>query len=120
VENTPPSVRLSEDGDWGSGPTGVTWETTATVGEPLALPVWMTDDGVGSRHRLSATWSHFRGPGEVRFAETSPAVADGRANTSVSFDTPGEHTLYMMASDGSRQGFQCCWTNGYVKVGVTR
>jgi hypothetical protein len=26
----------------------------------------------------------------------------------------------MMASDGSRQGFQCCWTNGYVKVGVTR
>ncbi|HIE91845.1 MAG TPA: hypothetical protein EYQ83_02840 [Acidobacteria bacterium] len=120
VENTPPSVRLSEEGDWGSGPTGVTWETTATVGEPLALHVWMTDDGVGSRHRLSATWSSFRGPGEVRFAETSPEVADGRASTSVSFDTPGEHTLYMMASDGSRQGFQCCWTNGYVQVDVTR
>ena len=119
VENTPPRVRLREGGDEGSGPTGVTWETTATVGEPLALDVWMTDDGVGSRHRLSATWSHYRGPGGVRFTETSPEVEDGHASTSAAFDAPGEHTLRMMASDGSRQGFQCCWTNGYVKVSVT-
>jgi hypothetical protein len=119
VANTPPRVRLSEDGEEGSGPTGVTLATTARVGEPLALNVWMTDDGVGTRHRLSATWSHFRGPGRVSFTETSPAVEDGHANTSVTFDTSGEFTLHVLASDGSRPGFQCCWTNGYVKVRVT-
>ena len=119
VENTPPRVRLSEDGAEGSGPIGVTLQTTARVGEPLALNVWMTDDGVGSRHRLSGTWSHFRGPGGVRFEETNPEVEDGHASTAVIFDAPGEYTLYLLVSDGSRQGFQCCWTNGYVKVRVT-
>ena len=120
VENTPPSVRLSEDGEAGSGPTGVTLETTVKVGEPLALNAWMVDDGVGARHKLSATWSHFRGPGMgVRFTETNPAVDDGHASTSVTFDTSGEFTLHVLASDGSRMGFQCCWTNGYVKVKVT-
>ena len=118
VENTPPRVRLSEGGEEGSGPTGVTLETVAKVGEPLALNVWMTDDGVGSRHRLSATWRHFRGAGGVHFEETNPEVAEGHAGTSVTFDAPGDYSLYMMASDGSRQGFQCCWTNGYVKVKV--
>lgn len=118
VANTPPRVRLSEDGEEGSGPTGVTLETIARVGEPLALNVWMTDDGVGSRYQLSATWSHFRGPEDVRFKETSPVVEDGLASTSVTFDVPGEFILYLLASDGSRPGFQCCWTNGYVKVRV--
>lgn len=120
LENTPPRVRLRQDGPEGHGPTGVTEATTATVGEPLGLDVWMTDDGVGSRHSLSATWSHFRGPGDVRFTETNPEVVDGNASTSVTFNAPGEYTLRMMASDGSRQGFQCCWTNGYMQVSVSR
>ena len=119
VSNTPPRVRLREDGEEGRGPTGVTLATTAKVGEPLALDVWMTDDGVGARHRLSATWSHFRGLGGVSFTETSPAVEEGHASTSVTFDTSGEFTLHVLASDGSRPGFQCCWTNGYLKVSVT-
>ena len=78
----------------------------------------MTDDGVGSRHRLSVTWSLFRGPGGVTFEETSPEVEDGYAATSVTFDAAGEHILYLMASDGSGTSRQCCWTNGYVKVDV--
>jgi len=122
VANTPPRIRLSEDGEEGHGPTGVTLETTAKVGEPLALNVWMTDDAVGHtrlQQQLSATWSHFRGLGGVEFAETKPAVEDGLANTSVTFDTSGEFMLHVLASDGSRMGFQCCWTNGYVKVTVT-
>jgi len=116
--NTPPRIRLSETGAEGQGPTGVTLETTATVGEPMALTVWMMDDGVGSRPRLSATWSLMRGPGGATFEETRPEVEEGYAATSVTFDTPGEHTLYLMASDGSGTGFQCCWTNGYVTVDV--
>jgi len=119
VENAPPRIRLSEDGEEGSGPTGVTLETTARVGEPLNLNVWITDDGVGRRHRLSATWNHHRGRGSVLFDDTNPEVEDGYAGTFATFDTPREYTLYVLVSDGSSQGFQCCWTNGYVKVRVT-
>jgi hypothetical protein len=37
------------------------------------------------------------------------------------FDTPGEYTLRVQANDESGEGgagFQCCWTNTYVKVTV--
>jgi len=117
-ENTPPRIRLSEDGAEGQGPFGVTLETTTTVGEPLPLEVWMRDDGVGRRQGLSVTWSLFRGPGQATFEETSPEVEEEHAATAVTFDAAGEYTLYAMVSDGSGTGFQCCWTNGYVTVNV--
>jgi hypothetical protein len=37
------------------------------------------------------------------------------------FDTPGDYTLRVQANDESGEGgagFQCCWTNTYVKVTV--
>ena len=45
-------------------------------------------------------------------------VADGRASTTVTFDEAGDYVLYVVATDGSRQSNQCCWTNGYVRVRV--
>ena len=39
----------------------------------------------------------------------------------VTFDQPGEYLLRVQANDESGEGgagFQCCWTNTYVKVTV--
>jgi hypothetical protein len=79
------------------------------------------------------TWSKFRGPGKVNFANSKPAVekADGKwktpqafsakAMTTATFSEPGEYVLHVVANDWSGDGgggFQCCWTNAQVKVSV--
>jgi hypothetical protein len=79
------------------------------------------DDGLGSGRdepELAVRWRKFRGPGSVTFSDESPSVVDGRGTTSATFDTPGDYVLYVVATDGSRQSNQCCWTNGYVRVRV--
>ena len=119
--NTPPVLRLDPEGAGAEGPRGKVWERTATAGAPLALDVRVTDDGLGSGRdepELAVRWRKFRGPGTVTFGEESPAVADGRASTTATFDEPGDYVLYVVATDGSRQSNQCCWTNGYVRVRV--
>ncbi len=126
--NTPPRLRLDRDGAISQGPGGATIERRAAVSVPLTLDAWVTDDGLPSpaqqavvsplRARLSVTWTHYRGAGQVRIAKASPPLADGRATTSVTFDQPGEYVLRAAASDGSSFSSQCCWTNGYVRVTV--
>ena len=119
--NTPPVLRLDPDAAGAKGPRGKVWERTATVGAPLALGVQVTDDGLGSGRdepELAVRWRKFRGPGTVTFGEESPVVADGRASTTVTFDEAGDYVLYVVATDGSRQSNQCCWTNGYARVRV--
>ena len=135
--NTPPVLRLAAGGARGQGPAGLTRaaaiETTAASDTPLAL--WITDDGLpgdldplvirslqsGQRVRrgrsLSVTWTKYRGPGEVRFADPSPAIEDGAAHTTARFTTPGAYVLRVLASDGSGLN-GCCWTNGYVHANV--
>ena len=120
--NTPPVLRLDPEAAEAEGPRGMVWERTATVGAPLALDVRVADDGLGSGRdepELAVRWRKFRGPGPVTFGEEGPAVADGGASTTAIFDEPGDYVLYVVATDGSRQGNQCCWTNGYVRVRVT-
>ena len=117
--NTPPVLRFNPGDEGAMGPAGTVSERTATVGTPLDLDVWVTDDGLGSGQdepELTVTWSKFRGPGAVTFGDESPAVEDGRASTAATFADPGDYVLYVMASDGSRRSNQCCWTNGYVRV----
>jgi esterase len=49
------------------------------------------------------------------------AVFSGPATTSATFSEPGEYVLHVVANDRSGdggRGFQCCWTNGEVKVSV--
>ena len=135
--NTPPVLRFQADGAHGQGPAGLTREaaieTTAASDTPLAL--WITDDGLpgdldpllirslqsGQRvrrgRRLSVTWTKYRGPGDVRFSDPSPAIEGGAAPTTARFAVPGAYVLRVLASDGS--GFNgCCWTNGYVQANV--
>lgn len=123
--NTPPSVRFQPDGEAGVGPPGTHAARTAVVGQPLALDVWVTDDGLGSAfgdQRLPLTWIKYRGAGPVTIADAEPQVENDKAGTTATFHEPGDYTLHLRASDGSNPPgappFQCCWTNGYVHVTV--
>ena len=119
--NTPPVLRFDPDDEGAMGPAGTVSDRIATVGAPLALDVWVTDDGLGSGRdepELTVTWRKFRGPGAVTFDDENPTVGSGRASTTASFADPGDYVLHVMASDGSRRSNQCCWTNGYIRVRV--
>ena len=110
------------------------------MGVPLPITVWVADDNVYSPGRLpprtpiTVTWTMLRGPADVVFSNAKPAVEKtegklpagtkvaGKATTSVTFVEPGQYTLYVVINDasgvGGGGGFQCCWTNGHVKVDV--
>ena len=60
---------------------------------------------------------------EVEKSDRKDTVAgfSGKATTTATFSEPGEYELYVVANDYSGEGgagFQCCWTNGLVKVSV--
>jgi len=142
VGNTPPILRFAESGPRVQGPRGLSVERTAKVGNPLDLTVWVSDDGKlttnsGARPRdlgppVTVTWSKYRGSGAVTFANDKPRVEkaeggepnlpfSGKAATTVTFVQSGEYVLHVTANDYSGVGgggFQCCWTNGQVKVTV--
>jgi hypothetical protein len=73
---------------------------------------------------LSITWSLYRGPGSVKFDSAKPAIdkaGAGKATATATFSTPGDYVLRVQANDQSGEGgggFQCCWSNAYVAVGV--
>jgi hypothetical protein len=132
VGNTPPVVRFQAGGAVYTGPPrGIAQSLNGKVGQPLALTVWVTDDGKippESRPRqgppASIVWSKFRGPGSITFENARPRVAmeDGKASTTATFSDTGEYILRLQANDASGEGgggFQCCWTNVHVKVNVT-
>jgi hypothetical protein len=142
VGNTPPVLSFGNPGPTVQGPQGLSVERTATVGYPLTLNVWVSDDAKlttnsGARPRnlgppVTVKWTKYRGPGAVTFAKDRPEVekADGgnpnipfsgKAATTAAFSQPGEYVLQVTVNDYSGEGgsgFQCCWTNGQVKVSV--
>ncbi len=134
--NTPPVLAFSEDGPEGVGPGGVTSESESVgVGVPLALAVWAKDDGraSGSVARtgsagvpVTLTWFKHSGPGAVFFSEaTAKVLAEGGKMTlTATFAEPGAYVLRVRANDASGVAgaghAQCCWTNGFVKVQITR
>jgi hypothetical protein len=143
IKNTPPFLSFQpfdEAGPTIQGPRPLVVSRTATVGVPLPLTVFVADDNVYSPGRnapknpITVTWTYLRGPAEVAFSPDKPpvektegkipkgAVVAGKASTSATFAEPGEYTLYVAINDasgvGGGGGFQCCWTNGHVKVDV--
>ncbi len=138
--NMPPFVGFSATGPFVQGPRGQSMSLTTTVAKPVELPLWVADDASvipgASRPRTPAvtlTWSKFRGPGPVTFANEKPAVENadfkapesttfsGKASTTATFSEPGEYILRVVANDWSGdggRGFQCCWSNAQVKVSV--
>ena len=116
---------------------------TAKVGVPLPLTAFVADDVVYGPGRLAPanpitlTWTTLRGPAEVKFSAEKPkvekmevkkmpklAVFAGKGTTEATFREPGDYILYLTVNDasgvGGGNGFQCCWTNGHVKVSVTK
>jgi hypothetical protein len=139
VGNTPPVLSFAEHGPTAQGPQGMTVERTARVGVPLPLNLWVSDDAKfttssGARPKnlglpVTLKWSKYRGAGTVTFTNEKPEMQGkttatgfaGTATASATFSEPGEYVLHVTANDYSGEGgagFQCCWTNGMVKVSV--
>jgi hypothetical protein len=141
--NQPPTLVLEEAGTKVQGPQPLMVERTATVGTPVALTAWVTDDaltpsgsGFISKAKqpkpVTVTFSKYRGPGAVTFSATQPDVEklswpdpkspfSGKTSTMATFGAPGEYIVEVVANDYSGEGgagFQCCWTSGKVKVTV--
>ena len=131
--NTPPVLKFSPTGKTFTGPPlTVAQELSGAVGQPVTLEVYTTDDmheeegqnpATASRTpRLTQSWHKHRGPGTVTFSEQRPKIDEGgKSTTTATFSAAGEYTLRAQANDKSGEGgggFQCCWTNAYVKVTI--
>jgi hypothetical protein len=138
VGNTPPVIRLEENGPSVQGPLGMSTERKAKVNEPISLTVWATDDAkftsaTGAKPKnlglpVTLHWTKYRGPGVVKFSEDRPEVKidtpkisafSGKATTTATFSEPGDYVLHVVANDYSGEGglgFQCCWTTAQVNV----
>jgi hypothetical protein len=84
---------------------------------------------------VSSHWTLYRGPAPVKIdnerpkttkltelkAAPSGTVFFGTITNNITFSQPGQYMLNVQAYDSTGMGgggFQCCWTNAYVKVDV--
>ena len=140
IGNTPPLISFEEGGPSVQGPQGMNAALETTLRNPVTLNLWVADDAktfqggkAPDTPPVTVTWSKYRGPGTVTFSNNKPAVEEtpgkwkptpafsGKATTTATFSEPGDYVLRVVANDWSGDGgggFQCCWTNGQVKVSV--
>jgi len=141
--NKPPVIKFSETGKALTGPPAPLAEAnvvSGVVGEPVAIKYWITDDGKDEtptaagggdaaaaanprarRAPVTTTLTKYRGPGEIKFADSTPAIEKNMVNTTATFSMPGDYIIRIEGNDSSGVGgggFQCCWTTAYVKVNV--
>ena len=121
----PPFVRVEAGGSEVQGPNGP-WAAplSARVGQPVALSVDSWDQ---QGHGVTVRFYRHRGPAPVAFAQESVEIAEGerQARTSATFSEPGEYVVYVRADHSdvtvSAAGLeQCCWSNGYIPITVSR
>jgi hypothetical protein len=123
--NQPPSLWFSADGTKVTGPpTGIAGNFSGAANQPIAITFFADDvkekDSKAFNVATVSLHKH-RGPGTVTFERARmPVPKAGEATTaSATFSTPGDYLLRVQANDESGEGgggFQCCWTNTYVKV----
>jgi len=133
--NQPPVLAFSQGGAKVTGPpTAVATTLTGTVNQPVTINVWVEDPkspseapgaptGRGSGSVATVSLHKFRGPGKVTFDKVRlPVLTQGAMiSAAATFSAAGEYLLRVQANDESGEGgagFQCCWTNTYVKVTV--
>jgi hypothetical protein len=132
--NQPPVLSFSQGGARLTGPpTGIAASLTGTVGAPVAVNVWVEDPKGSDAEEGAFGWDRtnvalvslhkYRGPGGVTFDKPMiPVKKQGDMVTgSATFGAPGDYMIRVQANDESGEGgfgFQCCWTNAYVKVSI--
>lgn len=135
--NQPPVLAFSQGGPKFTGPplsTAATFE--GTTSRPVTIPVWVEDPkGAGEEAAIpgfprmevpkvaTVSFHKFRGPGNILFDKARiPVQTQGeKISSAATFSGPGEYVVRVQANDESGEGgggFQCCWTNAYVKVVV--
>jgi hypothetical protein len=146
IGNTPPVVRFEEAGPTTQGPIALLSQAasrTTSVSAPLALPVWVDDDGKYASLTMAIprkppppvtmAWAKYRGPGEVTFEPRRPPLDTlsgggvnvafkGKATATARFSAPGDYVLHLTTNDFSGNGGGgevCCWTTAFLKVTVT-
>lgn len=123
--NQPPTLWFSDAGAKVAGPpAGIAGSFSGVVNQPVAIRFFADDvkekDGRAFNVATVSLHKH-RGPGDVKFerARTPVAKAGEAVTASATFSAPGEYLLRVQANDESGEGgggFQCCWTNTYIKV----
>jgi hypothetical protein len=91
----------------------------AVAGKPVPLSVGID---LLSRPVSTVTWYHHQGAGKVTFDPKETVVkANGDVKTTATFSQPGDYVLRITALESTQAMEQhCCYTNGYVKVSVSR
>jgi hypothetical protein len=146
-KNTPPTLKFTQDGLGFQGPpVGIATTLSGTVGVPVELNVWASDEGPKinipegrgrGRGRggdapagppppppLSVAWMLHRGPAAVKIEPVRPTLDrnnGGKGTAKATFSEPGDYILRAQGNDSTGDGgggFQCCWTNAHVKVTV--
>ena len=115
-----PMLKFGASGPAGRGRNGfIAGPLRAAVGKPLALSIGID---LLSRPRSTVTWYHHQGPGQVTFDPREVGVkAGGEVKTTATFSQPGDYVLRVTALESLAALEQhCCYTNGYIKVTVTR
>lgn len=125
--NQPPALWFSDGGAKVMGPpVGIAGSFSGAANQPVAITIFAEDvkekDGRAGNVATVSLHKH-RGPGSVKFERARiPVAKPGEVVTaSATFSEPGEYLLRVQANDESGEGgggFQCCWTNTYVKVTV--
>ncbi len=130
--NAPPVLSFVQGGPKFTGPpTAVAATLTGRVNQPVAINVWGEDPkpteggggGRGGAMVTSISFHKFRGPGTVAFekARISVPKQGDMVTTNATFSAAGDYLVRVQANDESGEGgggFQCCWTNTYVKVTI--
>lgn len=139
--NKPPVIKFSETGKALTGPPAPLADAnqiSGVVGEPVAINYWITDDGKeemptaagggdaaanprARRAPVTTILTKYRGPGEIKFADSTPAIEKNMVNTTATFSVPGEYIIRIEGNDTSGVGgggFQCCWTTAYIKASI--
>lgn len=130
--NKPPEFTFGTTKVFGP-PTGPVAALTGTVNTPVAITFTVDDPketkkgstrtGRGGGAIANVELHMYRGPGTVKFDPVRIATkAQGETVTSnATFSLPGEYLVRIEGNDESGEGgggFQCCWTNTYVKVTI--
>jgi hypothetical protein len=136
--SVPPLLRFQQKGPAGRGPTGIQGPSLqAKVGAPLELTIWLTDDSVREKDPIPVKREEVPGMNVTLFKHSGPAtpvvfspvqqpVVDpqGKATATATFKEPGEYVIRVRGDSfgniDSTAADQCCWTNGYWNVVVTR